>query len=144
LTKQINQLKNTEKELDLNIKLFQSLNQNPNIQQLLNSRKLLNAWLPLEPEIEELIFFLYQSMQSIGVNISGINFSISDKNKIFNSNVLPVIPVTVSFNAFLSDKIFDVIKAIESSTRILVIKNIKLDKEWNASIEVESYYLPTK
>lgn len=144
LTKRINELKNIEKELDLNLKLFQSLNQSPNIKQLLSNKKLLNAWLPLKPNVEEIVFFLDQTTQNLGLKLNSINFSVKEKGQSFNSNILPIIPVNVSFNGFFGDKILDLIKSIESSTRILIIKNINLEKDGKVNIEVESYYLSDK
>ncbi len=139
--KKINELKNQEKEIDLNIKLIQSLNQNQNIQQLLNNKTLLNAWLPLRPNIEEIIYFIAFNFQNLGLNLGSIDFKIEEENLKFNENVLPVGVLVISLNGNFADRANEVIKLIESSARILKIKSVKLNKAGKADIEVESYYL---
>ncbi len=139
--KKMNELKNKEKELDLNLELIQSLSQNPNIQQLLNNRSLLNAWLPLKPNIEEVIYFFHLNMRNLGLSLDSFNFGVSNEKISFNENVLPVQTITFSFSGNFGNQFDKVIDLIESYVRILNIQNISLSKNGNMNIEVEGYYL---
>jgi hypothetical protein len=140
----LNELKNQEKELDLNLQLVQNIKQNPNIQELLKNKNLLNAWLPLKPNVEEALYFFYLSFQKLGFNLlDSININISESALSLNANVLPVSSIQISLSGSFGNQIKEVIKLIESSTRILKIKKLNVNKDGKVNMEVEGYYLST-
>lgn len=141
VVKKINELKNQEKEVDLNIKLVQSLNQNQNIQELLKNRNLLNSWLPLRPNVEEIIYFIALNFQNLGLNLENINFGVKEESLSLNENVLPLGVVVVSISGNFADRVNEILKLFESSTRILKVKKVTLNKSGKVNIEVEGYYI---
>jgi Tfp pilus assembly protein PilO len=145
LAKKLNELRNKEKELNALLKLIQALSQNPNIQQLISNKEVLNLWLPQEPKIEEILAFLVSIYQMNNLVFKGTNLSLPKEPKSYNPNVLPVKVINFSLEAELDNSnLLSFIEALEKSSRLMVIKKAGISSDKKSQIEVETYYLSEK
>jgi Tfp pilus assembly protein PilO len=142
LIKKLNEFHNKEVELDTLQKLIQSISQNPNVQQLINNKDVLDIWLPQEPKIEEVYGSLVGIYQLINLPFKEAEIKISPDPKFFNDNVLPVKVINISLSANLNNNnLISFIDGIERNARLMVIKKANISSEDVSKFEVESYYL---
>jgi len=145
LAKKLNELQNKEKEIDTLEKLKNSLAQNPNVQQLLANKEILNLWLPDQPKIEELIAFLNGIYQANNFVFEGTEFEILKEPKVLNPNVLPLKVINFNLQAKLdNNNLMSFIDGLEKNVRIMVIKKAKLSATEGSSFEVESYFISSE
>lgn len=138
--KKFNELKNREEEIKNLENFITTLKSNPNIQAILNNRKTINYWLPVKPEVDNIIFTIYNLYNSAGLTFYGADFNLSKEPTILVSQVLPV--KTIKFNLKIqpSDNFLQLIDGIEKSTRLMIIKKAVIKPD-ESNFEVESYYL---
>jgi hypothetical protein len=145
LTKKLNELQNKEREINAILKLIQTLSQNPNIQQLISNRKILDLWLPQEPKIENILASLVGIYQLNNLVFKGTDFNILEEPKVYNQNALPVKIISFSLKAELAkDNLNGFINALEKNTRLMTIKKAKISSTEASEFVVESYYLSEK
>jgi Tfp pilus assembly protein PilO len=141
LTKKLNELQNKEKEINTLLKLVQSLSQNPNVQQLIANKEVLDLWLPQEPKTEEILAFLVSIYQTNNLIFKGTDLSFTKEAKVYNANVLPVKVINFSIDAELDNSnMLSFIEALEGSARLMVIKKARISSDKKSQIEVETYY----
>lgn len=145
LTKNLNELQNKEKKINELERLIRAFSENPNIQQLVTNREVLDLWLPLEPKIEYILAFLAGIYQINNLTFQGTEFNIVNEPKVYNQNILPVRIIEFSLQAELNkDNLISFIDNIEKSSRLMVIKQAKIFPDDKSSFLVESYYLSEK
>jgi hypothetical protein len=145
LTKKLNELQNKEREINALLKLIQTLSQNPNIQQLISNREILDLWLPQEPKIENILASLVGIYQLNNINFKGTQLDIINEPKVYNQNILPVKIINFSLTAELTkDNLNSFIDALEKNTRLMTIKKAKISSTESSEFVVESYYLSEK
>ncbi|BCX15579.1 MAG: hypothetical protein KatS3mg097_471 [Candidatus Parcubacteria bacterium] len=113
--------------------------QSTNIQEF---QKSLLKFLPADPLEEELIYQLYVYHKDFGYKFSGLSIG-KGGEKSLNDQILPV--KTLTFSLSLKDdldKIVKFISTLEENVRILSIKNFNVDRNGNASFNVEAYFMP--
>lgn len=151
LAQKLNELNNKERDLNELENIVNQLKGERAISSLMARKETLEAWLPREPKIKEIIFFFHTTYQELGLGIfPGANFNIEKKEKyLINTNILPVgtINFSLSFENVDLSKIQEFISAIEKSTRFMKINKLNLNLGekggLKSEIEVESYYLIT-
>jgi hypothetical protein len=145
LTKKLNELQNKEKELNALLKLMQALSQNPNIQQLVANKEVLDLWLPQEPKIEDILASLVGIYSLNNLVFKGTDFNILEEPKVYNANILPVKVINFSLEAELDNSnMLSFIESLEKSVRLMTIKKAKISSDKKSQIEVEAYYLSEK
>jgi len=145
LVKKLNELKNKEKEINTLEKLRNSLAQNPNVQQLLANKEILNFWIPDKPRIEDLIASLNGVYQANNLVFKGTKFQVIDEPKVFNPNVLPLRVINFTLQAKLDNSnLLNFIDGLERNVRIMVIKKAKLSAVGDSEFEVESYFISSE
>jgi len=145
LVQKLNELQNKEKAIDALEKLRNSLAQNPNVQQLLANKEILNLWLPDQPKIEELIASLNGIYQANNLVFKGTQFEILKEPKVLNPNVLPLKVINFSLQAKLDNyNLMNFLNSLEKNVRIMVIKKAKLSATEGSSFEVESYFISSE
>jgi len=140
LTKQLNELKNKEKEIDNLQKLIKILSQNSNIRQLLDNKEVLDLWLPQEPKIENILASLFSIYQVNNLVFRGTRLDVLEEPRVYNSNILPVKVINFKLEIKGDSALMNFIVAIEQNVRLMQIKKAKLSSE-ESNFEVESYYL---
>jgi hypothetical protein len=142
LVKKLNELQNREKEINALEALRNSLAQNPNVQQLLANKEILNLWLSDQPKIEELIASLNGIYQANNLVFKGTEFKILEEPKVLNPNVLPLKVISFSLQAKLDNyNLMNFLNSLEKNVRIMVIKKAKLSATENSELEVENYFI---
>jgi hypothetical protein len=145
LTKKLNELQNKERELKALEKLVQNLSQNPNVQQLVSNREILDLWLPQKPKIENILASLVGIYQINNLVFKGTNFDILEEPKSYNPNILPVKIIRFPLEAELDNSnMISFIDSLEKNVRIMVIKKFKISSDKKSNFEVEAYYLSEK
>jgi hypothetical protein len=145
LTKKLNELQNKEREINALLKLIQAISQNPNIQQLISNREILDLWLPQEPKIEDILASLFGIYSLNNLVFKGTDFNILEEPKVYNQNVLPVKVINFSLEAGLNNSnMISFIESLEKNVRLMTIKKAKISSTEASDFEVESYYLSEK
>jgi hypothetical protein len=145
LTKKLNELQNKEREINALLKLIQALSQNPNIQQLIANRAILDLWLPQEPKIEDILASLVGIYSLNNLVFKGTDFNILEEPKVYNQNVLPVKVINFSLEAGLNNSnMISFIESLEKNVRLMTIKKAKISSTETSDFVVESYYLLEK
>ena len=144
LAQELNGLKSKENNINALEKLITTLNQNTTIQQLISNQKVLDLWLPQQPNIEEILASLSGIYQANGLVFKGAEINIIEEPKQFNPNILPVKVVNLNLSVNLaSDKLLSFIEGIEKNVRLMNIKQANLTPEL-FQFKVESYFLSTQ
>jgi len=145
LAKKFNELQNKEKEISDLEKLIQATEQNPNIQQLINNKEVLNIWLPQEPKTENILAFLNGIYQLNNFIFRGMDFRVTGESRVYNQNVLPVKIISYDLNVNLNNNnLMSFIDEIEKNARLTTIKKADIASNGASSFAVESYYLSDK
>jgi hypothetical protein len=145
LTKKLNELQNKEREINALLKLIQAIFQNPNIQQLISNKEILDLWLPQEPKIEDILASLFGIYSLNNLVFKGTDFNILEEPKVYNQNVLPVKVINFSLEAGLNNSnMISFIESLEKNVRLMTIKKAKISSTEASDFEVESYYLSEK
>ncbi len=145
LAKRFNELKNKEIELDNLQRLINSLNQNVTLRQLMGQTSTLDVWLPTEPKIEEIIYYLASGYQNFALSFPGADFKITENTQQFEEFILPRSAINFTLTAQLnSDKLNEFINYLEQSARLMIIKKAILSPLEPSKFEVETYFLPRK
>lgn len=140
LTQRLNELKNQEEELKSIENLLTSLENNVNIRELLINRERLNFWLPIEPEVENILLIVNNLYSSLDLSFKGTDFSFADEPVVLVSQVMPVRKINFGLKIEPSKNFLEFIDGLEKSVRLIVIKKTVVTPK-DANFQVESYYL---
>lgn len=139
LVQKLNELKNKEKEISSTEELIKSLENNDLIKVFSQKRELLDAWLPQEPKIEELLIYfgsLYNAF-SLSAQLPKIT---DDSEKRFYQEILPIKTLTFNLNfpTLTNYELF--VSNLEKNVRLMRIKKINLNSK-GVDLLGETYYL---
>lgn len=143
LTKKLSALNNKQKQISDLKSSIQSLSKISQFQQLLSQKETLNVWLPVKPQVEEIIYNLSNLYNFFKLEFQGTDFEISTKEKKSDEFVLS--PGTINFRLSVNlpfEKLLIFIDYLEKNVRLMSIKKATIYSDKPAILLVESYYLP--
>lgn len=138
--KKLNQLKNQEEEIKNLKNLIGNLENNANIKTILANKEIVNTWLPIKPEIENILLTLNNLYSSLGLKFLGTDFSLSEQPTVVVSQVIPVKTINFNLKIESSKDFLKFIDSLEKNVRLMKIKRVQVTPE-ETNLEVETYYL---